>query len=118
VESRATLVRELSDMASAEEAFLNKLAQEPAEASKLAAAYASDGAFVYAAYAKVEVAFRLRFGKSMPEAPWVKRRCTAPWASTIGAAWTWPSTRISRKACGCSNISRKITSRFSPSARP
>jgi hypothetical protein len=66
VESRATLVRELSDMASAEEAFLTKLAQEPAEASKLAAAYASDGAFVYATYAKVEEAFRLRFGKSMP----------------------------------------------------
>jgi len=66
VESRAKLVRELSDMASAEEAFLNKLAQDPAEASKLADAYSGDGAFAYATYAKVEVAFRLRFGKSMP----------------------------------------------------
>src|ERR1035438_4379228 len=43
VEARAKLVRELSDMASAEEAFLNKLAQEPAEAWKLADGYSGDG---------------------------------------------------------------------------
>ena len=66
VESRAKLVRELSDMASAEEAFLTKLAQEPSEAWKLADGYSGDGTFAYATYAKVEVASRLRFGKSMP----------------------------------------------------
>ena len=65
-DSRASLVRELSDMAGAEEMYLNKLAQEPAEASQLADSYSGDGIFAYATYAKVEVAFREHFGKSMP----------------------------------------------------
>ena len=65
-QSRAELVRELSEMAGAEENFLNKLAHSPAEAAELAAGYSEDGAFVYATYAKVEVAFRERFGKPMP----------------------------------------------------
>jgi hypothetical protein len=65
-DERAKLVRELSDMASAEETFLNKLAQAPAEASQLAESFSGDGTFVYATYAKVEVAFREHFGKPMP----------------------------------------------------
>jgi hypothetical protein len=66
VETRAKLVHELSDMVSAEENFLNKLAHSPAEAAELADSYTGDGAFAYATYAKVEVAFRERFGKPMP----------------------------------------------------
>jgi hypothetical protein len=66
VEERARLVRELSDMASAEETFLNKLAQGAEDAAQLAEGYSGDGAFAYATYAKVEVAFREHFGKPMP----------------------------------------------------
>jgi hypothetical protein len=65
-ESRAQLIHELSAMVSAEENFLNKLAHSPAEAAELAAGYSEDGTFIYAAYAKAEVAFRERFGKPMP----------------------------------------------------
>jgi hypothetical protein len=66
VESRAQLIHELSAMASAEDNYLNKLAHSPEEAAELAAGYSADGTFAYAAYAKVEMAFRERFGKSMP----------------------------------------------------
>jgi hypothetical protein len=65
-ESRAQLIHELSEMVSAEANFLNKLAHSPAEAAELAAGYSEDGTFIYATYAKVEVAFRERFGKPMP----------------------------------------------------
>jgi hypothetical protein len=66
VESRGKLIHELSEMASAEENYINKLAHSPAEAAELAAGYSADGTFIYAAYAKVEVAFRERFGRPMP----------------------------------------------------
>jgi hypothetical protein len=65
-EARAKLVRELSDMAGAEEDFLNTLTQASAEVSGLAAEFAGDGPAVYATYAKVEVAFEEHFGKPMP----------------------------------------------------
>jgi hypothetical protein len=65
-ETRAGLIRELGDMVTAEENFLNQLAHSPAEAAELSAGYSEDGVFVYATYAKVEVAFRERFGKPMP----------------------------------------------------
>jgi hypothetical protein len=65
-ESRAQLIHELSEMVSAEENFLNKLAHSPAEAAELASGYSGDGTFVYATYTKVEIAFRERFGKPMP----------------------------------------------------
>jgi hypothetical protein len=65
-ESRAGLIHELSEMVSAEENFINKLAHSPAEAAELAEGYSGDGTFAYAAYAKVEMAFRERFGKPMP----------------------------------------------------
>jgi hypothetical protein len=48
------------------ENYIDRLAHSPAEAAELAAGYTADGAFIYAAYAKVEVAFRERFGKPMP----------------------------------------------------
>jgi len=66
VESRAQLVHELSESATAESNYLDKLAHSPAEAAELAAGYTADGTFIYATYAKVEVAFRERFGKPMP----------------------------------------------------
>jgi hypothetical protein len=66
VDARAKLVRELSDMASAEESYAAKAAQAPDEAAKMAESYAGDGVFAFATYAKVEVAFKGHFGKSMP----------------------------------------------------
>ena len=66
VESRAQLVHELSESAAAENTYLDRLAHSPAEAAELAAGYTAGGAFIYANYAKVEVAFRERFGKPMP----------------------------------------------------
>ena len=66
VESRAALIHELADMVSAEANFINKLAHSPAEAAELASGYFADGTFIYANYAKVEMAFRQRFGKPMP----------------------------------------------------
>lgn len=66
VETRAKLIRELGEMVSAEENFLNKLTNSPTEAAQLADSYSGDGVFAYATYAKVEIAFRERFGKPMP----------------------------------------------------
>jgi hypothetical protein len=66
VESRAELVHELSESAAAESNYFAKLAHSPAEAAELTAGYTPDGTFIYATYAKVEVAFRERFGKPMP----------------------------------------------------
>jgi hypothetical protein len=66
VDARAKLVRELSEMASAEETYALKAAQEPSEAAQLAESYTGDGVFAFATYAKVEVAFKDHFGKSMP----------------------------------------------------
>lgn len=63
-ESRAGLVRDLSDMANAEEAFLSSLSQSPGAAQPPEAE--TDGAAAYATYARVEVAFREHFGKPMP----------------------------------------------------
>lgn len=65
-DARAKLVREVSDMANAEDAFLSKLALAPPEASEAADGYEGDGTFAYATYAKVEVAFEEHFGKPMP----------------------------------------------------
>jgi hypothetical protein len=66
VESRAQLVHEIDESAAAESNYLAKLANSPAEAAELSAGYTADGTFLYATYAKVEVAFRERFGKPMP----------------------------------------------------
>ena len=55
-ETRVKLVRELSEMASAEESMLSQLARD-AQPS---------GPEDYSTYAKVELAFRAHFGKSMP----------------------------------------------------
>jgi hypothetical protein len=65
-DSRAKLVRELSDMASAEEAYLNTLTQASAKAAGLNAEFAADGPSVYATYARVEAAFEEHFGKPLP----------------------------------------------------
>jgi hypothetical protein len=65
-ESRAQLIHELREMVTVEENYVNKLAHSPAEAVELAAGFNPDGTFIYATYAKVEMAFRERFGKPMP----------------------------------------------------
>src|ERR1035437_7854321 len=56
-ESRASLVRELTEMAKAEESLANKLAEEPAEAPKIADRYDGDGIFTTGTLARVEMAF-------------------------------------------------------------
>jgi hypothetical protein len=65
-ESRASLVRELTEMAQAEEALANKLAEEPAEAPKIADRYDGDGIFTAGTLARVEMAFARQFGKPLP----------------------------------------------------
>ena len=103
VESRANLVRELSDMASAEEAFLeSNWRRSPRKPSELADSVSGDGAFVYATYAKVEVAFREHFGKADAG----ERHGRDGGASRHGLRPSrprgrGPQSRISRKACGC-----------------
>jgi hypothetical protein len=65
-ESRASLVRELTEMAQAEEALSNKLAEEPAAAPQLADRYDGDGIFTTGTLARVEMAFARQFGKPLP----------------------------------------------------
>ena len=65
-ESRASLVRELTEMAKAEESLANKLAEEPAEAPKIADRYDGDGIFTTGTLARVEMAFARQFGKPLP----------------------------------------------------
>lgn len=65
-ESRASLVRELTEMAQAEEALANKLAEEPAEAPKIADRYDGDGIFTAGTLARLEMAFAGHFGKALP----------------------------------------------------
>jgi hypothetical protein len=65
-ESRASLVRELTEMAQAEAALAAKLAEEPAQAPQLADRYDGDGIFTAGSLSRVEVAFAARFGKPLP----------------------------------------------------
>ncbi|HMD70107.1 MAG TPA: hypothetical protein VKF41_02125 [Bryobacteraceae bacterium] len=65
-EGRASLVRELTEMAKAEEALAVKLAEEPAEAPKIADRYDGDGIFTAGTLARVEMEFAKRFGKPLP----------------------------------------------------
>ena len=65
-ESRASLVRELTEMAQAEESLAAKLAEEPAEAHQMADRYDGDGIFTAGTLARVQMAFERRFGKPLP----------------------------------------------------
>jgi len=65
-QSRADLVHELAEAAAVESNYLERLARSSGEAGELTAGYTPDGTLIYANYAKVEVAFRERFGKPMP----------------------------------------------------
>src|ERR1035437_3527312 len=62
-ESRASLVRELTEMAKAEESLANKLAEEPAEAPKIADRYDGDGIFTPGPLARVGMAVASKLGK-------------------------------------------------------
>jgi hypothetical protein len=62
-ESRARLTRELSEMAQAEELLANR---SPEEAPEVGEQYTGDGAFAFATFAKVEVAFEDHFGRKLP----------------------------------------------------
>jgi len=65
-ESRANLVRELTEMAQAEESLATKLAEAPAEAHQIADRYDGDGVFTAGTLARVEMAFARQFGKPLP----------------------------------------------------
>jgi hypothetical protein len=65
-ELRSSQVRELTEMAKAEESLAIKLAEEPAEAPKIADRFDGDGIFTAGALARVEMAFAERFGKPLP----------------------------------------------------
>jgi hypothetical protein len=65
-ESRASLVRELTEMAKAEDALATKLAEEPAEAPRIADRYDGDGIFTTGTLSRVEMAFARQFGKPLP----------------------------------------------------
>jgi hypothetical protein len=65
-ESRAGLVRELTEMAQAEESLAIKLAEAPADAPALADRYEGDGVFTAGMLARVRGAFVFHFGKPLP----------------------------------------------------
>jgi len=65
-ELRASQVRDLTAMAKAEESLAIELAEEPAEASKIADRYDGDGIFTAGMLARVEGAFAGHFGKPLP----------------------------------------------------
>jgi hypothetical protein len=65
-ESRGRLVAELAEMARAEEDLERKLAEAPAEASKLAERFDGDGVFTPVIFNKLELAFAEKFGKPLP----------------------------------------------------
>lgn len=69
-ETRARLTHQLSQMAQAEEALADRLAQEPlnasGDASGLAYRYDGDGVFSMGTFSRVEVAFQKHFGKPLP----------------------------------------------------
>ncbi len=63
---RASQVRELTEMAKAEESLATMLAEEPSEAPKIADRYDGDGIFTAGTLARVEMAFAGHFGKPLP----------------------------------------------------
>jgi hypothetical protein len=65
-ETRASLTRDLVQMARTEDDFQTKLAQEPSEASRIAERYDGDGVFTPGTFTRVETAYENRFGKPLP----------------------------------------------------
>jgi hypothetical protein len=65
-ESRAALVRQLAEMARAEEAAQAHLASEGTESHEVSERYDGDGALAPGAFEKIDVAFERRFGKPLP----------------------------------------------------
>jgi hypothetical protein len=65
-ELRTSQMREMVEMAQVEELLATKLAEEPAEAHRIADRYDGDGIFTAGALARVERAFAGRFGKPLP----------------------------------------------------
>ncbi len=65
-ESRAALVRQLAEMARAEEALETRMARQPSEVHELAERYEGDGVFAANEFPKIDAAFEQRFGKPLP----------------------------------------------------
>ena len=65
-EERAAIVREVTQMARAEELLATRLAEEPSTAHEIAERHDGDGVFTNADFTAVEKAFESRFGKPLP----------------------------------------------------
>jgi hypothetical protein len=65
-ESRADLVKEMAQMAQAEEMLALKLSASPSEAQGIAERYDGDGVFNMVIFADVQEAFERQFHKSLP----------------------------------------------------
>lgn len=65
-ESRAALIRQVAEMARAEEALETRMAHQPSEAHEIAERYDGDGALPSGAFEKIDTAFEHRFGKPLP----------------------------------------------------
>jgi hypothetical protein len=65
-ETRAKIAREITEMAEAEAAVQTHLSQLPAEPLKIAERYDGDGIFTPSMLLKLESAFALRFGHTLP----------------------------------------------------
>jgi hypothetical protein len=65
-ESRARLIREIADMARAEEAMENQLSESAAAAAGVADRFDGDGVFTPAIFSQIDSAFQARFGKPLP----------------------------------------------------
>jgi len=63
---RASLVREVTEMARAEQLLETRLAEEPSTAHEIAERHDGDGVFTNADFAAVEKAFQIHFGKPLP----------------------------------------------------
>ena len=65
-ESRAALVRQIAEMARAEEALETRLSRQPSESHEIAERYDGDGIFASGEFEKIDAAFERRFGKPLP----------------------------------------------------
>ena len=65
-ESRAALVRQLAEMARAEEALETRMARQPSEVHELAERYEGDGVLAAGEFQEIDAAFEQRFGKPLP----------------------------------------------------
>jgi hypothetical protein len=100
-ESRARLVRELAQMARAEELLESKLNHEPQEVRELADRYDGDGVFNMGTFSRVELDFEKQFGKPLPVSAMGETAVHRSLGFDHRGGLTSRSTPISPKVTGC-----------------